>query len=109
MPFGNSLMFITLDHFELERTFDGVGLLEPWPSSDRLAHGAGICARAPFRRNAAAHERLTACDDLLFLFLRKQVLDRSQAEPHRPDNGEDQAKLDPQHGDTAVGGSRAFA
>ena len=97
------------DNSELQRAFDGVRLHEPRPSGDGLTHRARIGARAAWSRQRAAHEGLPACDDLYFLFLREQVLDRSQAEPHRPDNGEDDAKLDPQHGDVAVCRARAFA
>src|SRR5918994_3023763 len=102
-------MFIVSDHSELQRTFDRVGLHEPRPLRDGLAHGPWIGARATWSCQRAAHERLTALHDLCFLLLREPILDRSQGEPHRADNGEHQAKLDPQDGGLAIRGARTFA
>src|SRR3984893_7703408 len=102
-------MLMTSDHFEQQWTFDGPGLLEPWPSTDRLTHGPRIGARTSFGRDAAAHERVAAPHDLMLQAFRQQVLAGSEKEPHRSRDRKHHPKLDPQDGDLTVGRPCAFA
>src|SRR5712692_8586105 len=94
--------------FEMQRPFNRVCLLEPWPSAYGLSHGAQTAARPPLRRDTVPHECLAALHDLIFLSRRQQILQRTEIEPHGSDNGQHDAELDAQDGDLPIGGSRAF-
>jgi hypothetical protein len=105
---GNSV-FMSSDDLELPRSLDRMRLHEPGPLSDGLTDGPGIGASAPFGRDAAAHERLAAPHNAIFLAVGQQVLARAEEEPLGSHDREDDAKLHPQGRHLSGGGPGAFA
>ena len=83
----------------MQRPLDRFVVQETWPAAHRLAHGPWTAARAPFGRDAAAHDVVDPAQELVLLVVRHQIVEEAQHEPHRPHQVQDLAEADAQHGD----------